>query len=526
MAVAASLTSMHATLSQWLRLLWDISAPVRLDSDLPCIAQGVIHLPPGSHWRDHSAAAAHAAAHLVYSPPSFDGTGLVPIARALVALLEDARVEALAMRELPGLARLWRPLHTATPDSGAGFEALMQRLARALADPTYDDPDPWVRKGRTLFYLDAALGLLALRTPTDVRRAALLLGHDIGQMRLQFNPKTYRPVPAYRDDHRWMWAADAVNEVPPPAVAAGSELLDDDDPAVDTNEIVTRYPEWDRLIARVRPDWCRLVERSGSPAETPPRPHDDEVARTGARLRAPLRRLGRATAMQRSEDGEDFDTGALVDWQLARRLRSTPDPRVYRSPDGHAARAAVLVLIDRSVSTAARLGSGGYSVLGTAARCAEALALALQANGVACAVAGFSSQGRHAIDWVMVKAFDDAMDARVGARLRALRPSGSTRLGAALRHAASRLAQRRAAALWLIVLSDGEAHDVDVHDPRYLVEDARHATRKFARQGMHAACIVLGPQRGADARRIFGGRCTQALHELSQLPRVVQRILG
>lgn len=526
MTEAATVSSMSATLSQWLRLLWDISAPVRLDSELPCIAQGVIHLPSGSHWREHSAAAAHAAAHLVYSPPSFDGTGLVPIARALVALLEDARVEALAMRELPGLARLWRPLHTASPESGSGFEALMQRLARALADPAYDDPDPWVRKGRTLFYLDATLGLLALRTPADVRRAALLLGHDIGQMRLQFNPKTYRPAPAYRDDHRWMWAADVLSEAPPPAMATGSEVLDDDDHAVDTNETVTRYPEWDRLISRVRPDWCRLVERTGPLAQTRLPPPDDEVARTSVRLRAPLRRLGRAAALQRSEDGDVFDTSALVDWQVARRLRSAPDPRVYRSLDGRAVRAAVLVLIDRSVSTAALLGSGGHSVLNTASRCAEALASALQASGVACAIAGFSSQGRHAIDWLTVKAFDEPMGRCVNARLGALRPSGSTRLGAALRHAASRLAQQHAAARWLIVLSDGEAHDVDVHDPRYLVEDARHAARKFARQGLHAACIVLGPQRGADARRIFGSRGVQPLPDLFQLPRVVQRMLA
>jgi len=308
MAAVASLDSMNATLSQWLRLLWDMSAPVRLDSALPYIAQGVIHLPSGSHWREPSAAASHAAAHLVYSPPSFNGEGLGPIARALVALLEDARVEALAMRELPGLARLWRPLHTASPATGAGFEALMQRLARALADPGYDDPDPWVRKGRALFFLDATLGLLALRTPADVRKAAVLLGNDIGQMRLQFNAKTYRPAPAYRDDHRWMWAADVLTQVPPPAVAAGGDVLDDHDPAVDTNEVVTHHPEWDHLISRVRADWCRVVERPAPPGGDATAPYDGDVVRAGLRLRAPLRRLTHLSAVPcRSDEGEAFD---------------------------------------------------------------------------------------------------------------------------------------------------------------------------------------------------------------------------
>jgi hypothetical protein len=108
---------------QWLRLLWDAAPPLHLDSlhsDGPFIADGGIHLPAQPLWQQHCAAAAHAAAHLVYSPRSFEADGLVPTARALLALLEDARVEALAMRELPGLARLWRPLHLATPDSGNG----------------------------------------------------------------------------------------------------------------------------------------------------------------------------------------------------------------------------------------------------------------------------------------------------------------------------------------------------------------------------------------------------------------------
>ena len=531
MAAVASLDSMNATLSQWLRLLWDMSAPVRLDSALPYIAQGVIHLPSGSHWREPSAAASHAAAHLVYSPPSFNGEGLGPIARALVALLEDARVEALAMRELPGLARLWRPLHTASPATGAGFEALMQRLARALADPGYDDPDPWVRKGRALFFLDATLGLLALRTPADVRKAAVLLGNDIGQMRLQFNAKTYRPAPAYRDDHRWMWAADVLTQVPPPAVAAGGDVLDDHDPAVDTNEVVTHHPEWDHLISRVRADWCRVVERPAPPGGDATAPYDGDVVRAGLRLRAPLRRLTHLSAVPcRSDEGEAFDLGALVDWRVARQLRHAADPRVYRAIDPRRASAAVWLLVDRSASTAAVVahgkGQGGHSVLHGAARCARAMASALQAIGVACAVSGFSSQGRHAVHLETVKSFDEEGGERLGARLLALRPGGSTRLGAALRHAARRLAQRRAAPLWVIVLSDGEANDIDVHDPRYLVEDARHAVAGIRRFGVHSACIVLGSQRGADARRIFGSHGVQPLRELSQLPRVVQRLLA
>ncbi|CAN5902345.1 hypothetical protein BH11PSE8_BH11PSE8_45830 [soil metagenome] len=533
MAAIATATSMNATLSQWLRLLWDMAPPMRLDSDAPHIAAGVIHLPARSHWRQHAAAAAHATAHLVYSPRTFDATGLAPTARALMALLEDARVEALAMRELPGLARLWRPLHTATPDIGAGFEALMQRLARALIDPGYDDPDPWVRKGRTLFFLDAGLGLLALRTPAEVRQAATLLGHDIGQMRLQFNAKTYQPAPTYRDDSRWMWPADVLTAVPPPAVQPVGAADDNEDllpDVIEANDVITRHPEWDRLISRLRPDWCRVIEQPAAPAQ--PAALDEGVLRTSHRLRGPLRALTRhAAAFYRGDEGETFDLGALVDWHVARRLHNAADARVYRSLDRRAARAAVWLLIDQSASTAVAHGAGSAagSVLQTVARSAAATATALQAVGVACVVVGFASNGRHAVRLIGVKSIEEAADERMVARLQALRPGGSTRMGAALRHATLRLSgrahARHAGPKWVIVLSDGEPHDVDIHDPRYLVEDAQHAVRSAARVGVNMACLVVEPRRGADARRIFGGQRVQALHDLRQLPRVVQRLL-
>lgn len=530
---AASDAVGQRTLSHWLRLLFDRAPTLHFDSDVPFIAAGSVHLPPQPHWRLDSAAAAHAVAHLVYSPREFDGTGLAPIARALLGLFEDARVESLAMRELPGLARLWRPLHTATPVLGTGFEALLQRLARALVDPGYDDPDAWVRKGRALFFLDAGLGLPALRTPAELRQAAMRLGHDVGQMRLQLNAKTYRPEPAYRDDHRWMWAADvaeAAASIPPPPAAVSARARHDgeDPPPPDANAIVVRHPEWDRLISRLRPDWCTVVEQRAHRAASarfgdasPPESLADTTLREP--LRALARQHGRAG---HSDEGDAFDAGALVDWRIACRLRIPADARVYRSLDVQARRVAVWLLVDSSASTVASLTAGGPSVLHTASQAAAATARALQSNGVSCAVAAFASHGRHAVHMQVIKAFDESADAAMEARLYALRPGGSTRLGAVLRHAASRFEGRSDGARWVIVFSDGEPHDIDVHDPRLLVEDARHAVRDAARRSVRVVCVALEAQRGADALRIFGRRGVAPLHDPAQLAQAFRRLLG
>ena len=510
----------HAPLGQWLRLLWDRAPPLRFDGDTPCICDGTIHLPAREQWRHHAAAAAHATAHLVYSPASFDGAGLGPLGRALAGLLEDARVEALATRELPGLARLWRPLHLATPALGQDVESLMQRLARALADPGYDDPDPWVGKGRRLFFIDAGLGLSALRTPAEVRRAAVLLGNDIGQRRLQFNAKGNAPMPAYRDDHRWMWPAE-VSDEPPPASPASHERAEAMALALDE----LRYPEWDRLIARIRPDWTRVIETL-APTAADAAPVDAELRRATRRLRGPLRRLtGETRPARRDEDGDMFEPSALVDWRVARRLRHAPDPRVYRAPTARRGGAAMWLLVDQSASSAAPDGATDGDQLQAAARAAGAIAAGLEAGGVTCAVAGFSSVGRQAVRLRLAKAFDAPADHRMHSRLQALRPGGSTRLGAALRHAAARVAGRHAARSWVIVLSDADAHDIDIHDPHYLAEDARQAVRAAAGRGVRMAGLVLGRVGTAQPLRIFGRGGVRPLRGLRALPAALRALL-
>ncbi len=440
-----------------------------------------------------------------------------------MALFEDARVEALAVAELPGLARLWKTQHTATPESGADFETLLQRLARALADPAYDDPHPWVRKGCVLCYGERRQGLPLLQTATDIRSAAMRLGHDIGQMRMQFNAKTYRSAPAYRDDHRWMWTAEMLSAPPPAKVAVATQ---NDDPAVTPPETLTRYAEWDRLITRLRPGWCSVFEQTAHAAANVDIDSAELMRHITAHLRRPLRALAqRVNSPLRRDDGEWFDLGALVDWQVARRRRNADEPRVYRAMEDHSARAAVWLLIDQSASTADVHVAGAQSVLQTATVAVAALANALEQAGVDCTVAGFNSSGRHAVRVNMVKQVHEAAGNGMQIRLQALRAGGSTRLGAVLRHASARLAQQGGGPRWVILFSDGEPYDIDVHDPRYLVEDARHAVRAAARRDVRVVCLAVAANQDSDARRIFGRPGVQALRDAGDLPRALSRLL-
>jgi nitric oxide reductase NorD protein len=118
---------MESRLRPFLAALWGDHPPLReTPPGAPEEAQRragfdgmVVRLPasfPGFSAADAErlfrAAVAHIAAHLKFSRVRFPIGGLKPTQVALVSLIEDARVERLAMREMPGLARLFLPFHT------------------------------------------------------------------------------------------------------------------------------------------------------------------------------------------------------------------------------------------------------------------------------------------------------------------------------------------------------------------------------------------------------------------------------
>ena len=172
------------------------------------IAGGVVRVPPVfrgvpriSLPQLFRACVAHATAHVALTRTRFPIGSLKPLQMALIGLVEDARVEALAMRAFPGLRRLWAPFHVAEPSGVITAPTLMARLARALFDPDYADPDGFVNKGRALFAAEQH----RLDDVSLSRQIGGLLGNDLGQMRVQFNARTYVVEPVYRDDGLGLW---------------------------------------------------------------------------------------------------------------------------------------------------------------------------------------------------------------------------------------------------------------------------------------------------------------------------------
>ena len=496
---------------------------------LPPVFAGV---PPAQARPLYRAAAAHAYAHLATPMAPMPLGQLKPLQVALIGLVEDARVEALAIRRHPGLRRLWAPFHTAQPTGARTAASLMARLARALLDPAYADPDGFVEKGRALF----AAGDVQ---DTGLSRAiGGLIGNDMGQMRVQFNAKTYVVEPAYRDDNMHLWA---LPDTPDNALSltvdtargtgdgGGDHQPGDADPAPrardagqdDQGTLLATYPEWDAAAGVERPDWTSL-------RDTVPVLRDPAADSAGewpgeATLRAQIARLvrsaavGQAVRQSRQEDGETLDLDATIAAALAWRTGGTPDSRLYRDRRPRGRDLATLIILDVSQSTAA-IGAGGHSVLAAEQLAVAALAAALEARGDRYALRAFASAGRDDVRLTRLKDFDEALTPVVGARLAGLSSGLSTRLGAALRHAGAELAPLRSTRKMVLVLTDGEPSDIDVTQPGELVEDARRAVAGLRLRGIDVFGIVMDPEDAGSGPAIFGRHNTMQVRRLEELP--------
>ncbi len=529
----------------------DKAPRVRFESGAILVPPTLEPVPGIATNRLYLAAVMHAAAHLEFSSQRFPVRTLKPAQVALVSLIEDARVEALAMRRFPGLARLWRACHVARPSPLLAAPLLFQRLSRALADPAYEDDGEWIRKGRTMF--DAAVS--RWDDPAIAREIGGLLGNDLGQMRVRFDFRAYQVEPPYRDDHLGLWdlgdppgpppedadvlwqaaqpqPADAdppddrledeadesergkPDAVSPMPLAPGTDLAP---PAQNRHE----YPEWDYLIDAERPAWATVFERPIVIG-----PDDPGLLPAPGEARLVKRLVGMAMSMNderpvrmmRQLEGDRLDLEAAIRAAIDLRTGVVPSARLYETRARAQRDTAVLLLLDSSRSTGKTTASDGRTVIELTRQAALLFGEALSRLGDRFAIDAFRSAGRQDVEYLVIKDFDQRFDEDTRRRLGRLDADRSTRMGAALRHAGTRFATIRARRRLLIMVTDGAPYDIDIFDSRYLVQDARVAAHALRRQGIATLCLSLDRASTEATARVFGERNHQTLDHLHKLP--------
>ncbi len=544
----------------------------------PYIEDFLLHLPDAfdafrgiSGLETFRAAAAHCAAHLVYTTRPISAEQLSPAQMKLIELFEDARIEGLAIRDFPGLRKLWLQFFTApmTPDDEARelhpMMDLMLRMAQALLDPNYRDELTLINDTAADFRRAFA------ERPEDNRISwdagvtfynACVRSVALPNLRVMEN----WPIP-YRDDNRYVWefsenlflergidylpasrqqvrkyvsVMEMANEVDCELAGddaqevwiCATELFPYEDMGVSFNEMWGKepvsdpyhYQEWDYQAQLYRPDWATVIERRQPKGD--PEAMDEILTKhkpIASRIRHLIDALQPQGIVRRRgyEEGEELDLNAAVRAMIDIRRGVMPDPRINIRITRHLRDLALVVLMDLSESTKEHIDKGdpdSPTVIQLTLEATGLLAWAIDSIGDAFAVHGFASDGRHDVQYYRFKDFQQPYDDEPKARLAGMQGGLSTRMGAALRHAGWHLTQQSATKRLVLLITDGEPADIDERDPQYLRHDAKKAVEDLRMQGVHTYCLTLDPQADRYVARIFGENNYSIVDHVEKLP--------
>ena len=327
------------------------------------------------------------------------------------------------------------------------------------------------------------------------------------------------------------------------------------------------YDEWDFHRQSYLSAWCRVYEQRLR--------GDDFGFIGGVRSRHPAlekevrRRFGSIKPLswqrvRRTSDGDELDLDGVIETVIDRRTGHDADSHLYVRRDRARRDVSAAFLVDMSASTdfplpdpaaamtapvdapAAQPPDSGLYLYGghdespaavsTPKRrvidvAKDALALmceALQTLGDNYAIYGFSGDGRHNVEFHVAKDFPDRLRSSTWAALGAMQPRRSTRMGAAIRHAITKLAREPAGMKVLIIVSDGypEDHDygADRTDREYGIQDTARALQEAERAGIVDFCITIDPAGQDYLRRMCAPSRYLIIDDVTALPRELSKV--
>jgi nitric oxide reductase NorD protein len=565
-------------LNFYLRALWGRSFFLRPSgadyTDFrPYIEHRILHMPDAVDDIDgipglelYRATAAHMAAHMCYSRAPISAEQLSPAQMFFIGLVEDARVEYKAVKDFPGLKKLWHSLLVLKPEEAAEHPGLpvLEHVALMLLDNTVESEDAELNTFATSFHDNIA-------ERQDDNQFSWHLGLDL------FNLfSTRKAVPSlrileriripYRDDNRYVWEFEEFNwetgtEYIPASMrqvrktVSLMEMINEIDCELagdDAQEIWTcatelypyeddlentksfnemwgkepvsdpyHYQEWDYQIQLHRPDWATVYERRQKKGDP------DDINEILTEYKPIAHRIKQiidlltpegVQRVRNMEDGDEIDINAAVDAMISIRMGEQPNPRITMRNVIKSRDLAVVVLMDLSESTNEAMAGSDKTVLELTREAATLVATAINGIGDPFALHGFASDGRHDVQYYRFKDFSQHFDDEAKSRLAGMKGGLSTRMGAALRHAGHQLLKQPERRKLILLVTDGEPADIDERDPQHLRHDTKKAVEELYSTGVLTYCLTLDPNADAYVKRIFGENNYTIIDNVNRLP--------
>jgi hypothetical protein len=539
----------------------------------PYIENRILHMPDAVDDIDgipglelYRATAAHMASHMCYSSAPISAEQLSPAQMFFIGLIEDARVEYKAIKDFPGLKKLWRSLLVLESEDEAEHATLpiLEHVALMLLDSSVTSDDAELNTFVASFHDRIAEN-------QDNNQFSWNLGIDL------FNLFAERKaVPSlrileririiYRDDNRYVWefeeftwdtgteyvpasmrqvrktvsVMEMINELDCELAGADAQEIwtcptelypyeDDLENTKSFNEMWGKepvsdpyhYQEWDYQIQLHRPDWATVYERRQKKGD----PDDIEAILTqykpiAHRIKQIIDLLTPegVQRVRNMEDGDEIDLNAAVDAMISIRMGKQPNPRITMRNVIKSRDLAVVVLMDLSESTNETMAGSDKTVLELTREAATLVATAINGIGDPFALHGFASDGRHDVQYYRFKDFGQHFDDESKARLAGMKGGLSTRMGAALRHAGHQLLKQPERRKLVLLVTDGEPADIDERDPQHLRHDTKKAVEELYSTGVLTYCLTLDPNADDYVKRIFGENNYTIIDNVDRLP--------
>jgi len=544
----------------------------------PFIEHRILHLPDAlddsgevAGLEVYRATAAHMAAHMAYSSEPISAEGLSPAQMFFIGLVEDARVEYKAIEEFPGLRKLWLSImNLSRADKGEEkiehpTMVVLEHFAIMLQDKNVTSDDEQLNVIAEKYHS-------GIEENKDNNNFCWHLGLDL------FNLfSTRKEVPSlrileriaipYRDDNRYVWEFEEFDmnaefeyvpasqrqvrrqvSVIEMANEVDCELAGDDaqeiwtcstnmrpyeddltDEQVSFNDMWGKepvsdpyhYQEWDYQIQLHRPDWATVYERRQ------PRGHVEDIQAIIDEYRPVAHRIKQiidlltpegVQRVRNMEDGDEVDINAAIDAMVSIRMGEQPNTRITMRNVLKTRDLSVVLLLDLSESTNEPMNGSDKTVLQLTREAATLVATAIEGIGDPYAIHGFSSDGRHDVQYYRFKDFNQHFDDESKSRLAGMKGGLSTRMGAALRHAGQHLLKQPEKRKLVLLLTDGEPADIDERDPQHLRHDTKKAVEELYGTGVLTYCLTLDPHADDYVKRIFGANNYTVIDNVDKLP--------
>jgi len=540
----------------------------------PFIEHRILHLPdalddygdiPGLEL--YRATAAHMASHMAYSTAPISAEGLSPAQMFFIGLVEDARVEYKAINEFPGLKKLWRSLMEVPSEEKVEHRTmpLLERFSIMLLDDKISSDDEDLNGLAQKFHE-------GIGENQDNNNFCWHLGLDVFNL---FSSRKEVPslrileridIP-YRDDNRYVWEFEEFDmnaefeyvpasqrqvrkqvSVIEMANEVDCELAGDDaqeiwtcstnmrpyeddltDEQISFNDMWGKepvsdpfhYQEWDYQIQLHRPDWATVYERRQ------PRGHVEDIQAIIDEYKPVAHRIKQiidlltpegVQRVRNMEDGDEVDINAAIDAMIAIRMGEQPNTRITMRNVLKSRDLSVVLLLDLSESTNEPMNGSEKTVLQLTREAATLVATAIEGIGDPFAIHGFSSDGRHDVQYYRFKDFNQHFDDETKSRLAGMKGGLSTRMGAALRHAGQHLLKQQEKRKLVLMVTDGEPADIDERDPQHLRHDTKKAVEELYSTGVLTYCLTLDPNADDYVKRIFGANNYTIIDHVDKLP--------